>query len=142
MFSGKAGTLQPNPGLSTLPLPATVRAMDLPDVIAHCLTKPGAEETTPFGPDVLVYKVSGKAFALTVPDKFPPRINLKCDPERSIILRDEHDAIVPGFHMNKRHWNTLMLDGSLPSKLIRELIDHSYDLVVAGLPKSKRNPAI
>ncbi len=112
--------------------------MDLPDAIAHCLTKPGSEETTPFGPDVLVYKVAGKAFALTVPDKFPPRINLKCDPERAVSLRDEHDAIVPGYHMNKRHWNTLMLDGSLPSKLVRELIDHSYDLVIAGLPKSKR----
>jgi predicted DNA-binding protein (MmcQ/YjbR family) len=103
--------------------------MDLPDLIAHCLAKPGAEETTPLGPDHLVYKVGGKIFALTSPDDFPPRVNLKCDPERALELRDRYDAIIPGYHMNKRHWNTLILDGSLPDKLIRELIDHSYQLV-------------
>jgi predicted DNA-binding protein (MmcQ/YjbR family) len=103
--------------------------MDLPDLIAHCLAKPGAEETTPFGPDHLVYKVGGKIFGLTSPDDFPPRVNLKCDPERALELRDRYDAIIPGYHMNKRHWNTLILDGSLPDKLIRELIDHSYLLV-------------
>ncbi len=112
--------------------------MDLPDVIEHFLSKPGAEETTPFGPDVLVYKVGGKVFALTQPDEFPSKINLKCDPERAVILREEHDAIIPGYHMNKRHWNTLTLGKSLPSKLVRELIDHSYDLVVASLPKAER----
>ncbi len=112
--------------------------MDLPDVIAHFLSKPGAEETTPFGPDVLVYKVGGKMFGLAVPEEFPARINLKCDPERSVILRDEHDSILPGYHMNKRHWNTLVLDGSLASKLVSELIDHSYALVLTSLPKSKR----
>ena len=77
-------------------------------------------------------------FALTSPDEFPARINLKCDPERAAVLRDEYDSIIPGYHMNKRHWNTLILDGSLPSKLVRELIDHSYRLVVASLPKSQR----
>lgn len=112
--------------------------MDLPDVIAHCLSKAGAEETTPFGPDTLVYKVSGKVFALTSPDEFPARVNLKCDPERALVLRDEYESIIPGYHMNKRHWNTLVLDGSVPSKTVRELIDHSYDLVVASLPKGKR----
>ena len=112
--------------------------MDLPDVIARFLSKPGAEEATPFGPDVLVYKVGGKMFALTVPDEFPARINLKCDPERSVILREQFEAIIPGYHMNKRHWNTVVLDGSLPSKLVCELIDHSYQLVRASLPKSKR----
>lgn len=112
--------------------------MDLPDVIAHCLSKPGAEETTPFGPDVLVYKVGGKMFALTVPDDFPARVNLKCDPERAEELREEYESVIPGYHMNKRHWNTLILNGALPSKLVRELIDHSYDLVVASLPKKKR----
>ena len=112
--------------------------MDLPDAIARFLAKPGAEETAPFGPDVLVYKVGGKMFALTVPDEFPARINLKCDPERAAVLRDEHESVIPGYHMNKRHWNTLILDGSLPSKLVKELIDHSYDLVVASLPKSKK----
>ena len=111
--------------------------MDLPDVIARFLSKPGAEETTPFRPNVLVYKVGGKMFALTVPDEFPARINLKCDPERAVILRDEYESILPGYHMNKRHWNTLVLDGSLPAKLAGELIDHSYELVAASLPKKR-----
>jgi predicted DNA-binding protein (MmcQ/YjbR family) len=111
--------------------------MDLPDVISHFLTKPGAEETTPFGPDTLVYKVGGKIFALTSPDDFPSTINLKCDPERSIALRDQYAAIIPGYHMNKRHWITLTLDGSVPPQLVRELIDHSYALVAASLPKRK-----
>lgn len=112
--------------------------MDLPDAIAHFLSKPGAEETTPFGPDALVYKVGGKMFALTSPDDFPASINLKCDPDRSIELRETWQAITPGYHMNKKHWNTLLLDGSVPTKLIRELIDHSYDLVVKSLPKKRR----
>ena len=112
--------------------------MDLPDAIERFLSKPGAEETTPFGPDVLVYKVGGKMFGLALPDDFPARINLKCDPERSIMLRDEHAEITPGHHMNKRHWNTVVLDNSLPAKLVRELIDHSYELVVASLPKAER----
>jgi predicted DNA-binding protein (MmcQ/YjbR family) len=112
--------------------------MDLPDVISYFLSKPGSQETMPFGPDVLVYKVGGKMFALTSPEAFPSRINLKCDPERAVMLRDEHDSIIPGFHMNKRHWNTLVLDGSLPKKLVMDLVDHSYDLVVASLPKEKQ----
>jgi len=112
--------------------------MDLPDVIAQCLRLPGAEETTPFGPEALVYKVSGKMFAITVPEDFPARINLKCDPERAIELREEHKAIKPGWHMNKKHWNTVMLDGSLPPKLVREMVEHSYQLVVDALPKKAR----
>lgn len=112
--------------------------MDLPDAIARFLAKPGAEETTPFGPDVLVYKVAGKMFALASPDDFPSSINLKCDPDRAELLRAEHPAIMPGYHMSKRHWNTVVLDGSVPSALVRELIDHSYDLVVAGLTKAER----
>ena len=115
--------------------------MDLPDAIARCLAKRAVEETTPFGPDVLVYKVAGKMFALTDPDEFPPKMNLKCDPERAIALRGEYAGINPGYHMNKRHWNTVAIDGSIPSGLLRELIDHSYDLVVAGMPKAKRPTA-
>jgi len=120
--------------------------MDLPDVIAHCLSLPGAEETTPFGPEALVYKVSGKMFAVTVPEDYPARINLKCDPERAIELRDEHKSVKPGWHMNKRHWNTVVLDGSLPPQFVRELVEHSYQLVVDALPKKakeglKRKPA-
>jgi predicted DNA-binding protein (MmcQ/YjbR family) len=113
--------------------------MDLPDAIAHCLAHAGAVETMPFGPDALVYKVGGRMFALTVPDDIPARLNLKCDPDRALLLRDEHPAIIPGYHMNKRHWNTVVLDGSLPSSLVRDLIDHSYALVVASLPKAARS---
>ena len=109
--------------------------MDLPDVIDHFLSKPGAGESMPFGPDVLVYKVGGKMFALAIPDDFPPRINLKCDPERAIDLRDRFPSILPGYHMNKKHWNTILLDGSVPATLIREMIDHSYSLVA---PKRRK----
>jgi predicted DNA-binding protein (MmcQ/YjbR family) len=99
---------------------------------------PEVEETTPFGPDVLVYKVAGKMFATAGMNDEIGRMNLKCDPERAIDLRERHEAILPGYHMNKRHWNTLIFDASLPPKLIRELIELSYALVVAGLPKKAR----
>jgi predicted DNA-binding protein (MmcQ/YjbR family) len=111
--------------------------MDLPDAIDVCLSLPGAEETTPFGPEVIVYKVGGKMFALTDPGEFPSSMNLKCDPARSISLREQYESITPGYHMNKRHWNTVII-GGLPSSLVRELILHSYELVVASLPKAKR----
>ena len=112
--------------------------MDLPEAIDHCLAKPSVEETTPFGPEVLVYKVVDKMFALTNPSEFPPRMNLKCDPDRAVELREAFEAIIPGYHMNKKHWNTLVLDGSLKPALVRELIDHSHDLVVASLTKKQR----
>ena len=112
--------------------------MELPDVIDQCLSLPGAEETQPFGPETLVYKVGGKVFAITSPDEFPARINLKCDPERAIELRDEHPGIKPGLHMNNKHWNTVMLDGTVPPALVRELVAHSYQLVVDALPKKVR----
>lgn len=131
----KNAAIHPLDGNSLIALPLR---MDLSDVCAYCLSLPLAEETLPFGPDVLVYKVAGKLFALTVPDEFPSRVNLKCDPDRAVELRDEHSGIIPGFHMNKRHWNTVVLDGSLPSKLVRDLIDHSYQLVVASLPVRTR----
>ncbi|WAC19493.1 MmcQ/YjbR family DNA-binding protein [Luteolibacter sp. SL250] len=112
--------------------------MDLPEAIDLCLSLPGAEETTPFGPDVLVYKVAGKVFALTDPGDYPPRMNLKCDPARAVTLREEYESIIPGYHMNKRHWNTVRIDRSVPGALLQDLIRHSYDLVVASLPKGKR----
>lgn len=112
--------------------------MTLADFCAHCLSLPQVEETTPFGPDVLVYKVGGKMFALATPEEFPHSVNLKCDPERAIDLRDRYEDIQPGYHMNKRHWNTLLLGGRLSSKLIIELIDHSYQLVVASLTRKVR----
>lgn len=116
--------------------------MELPDAIAHCLSLPGAEETTPFGPDVLVYKVCGKVFAITSPEDFPPRMNLKCDPERAIELRDQYESIQPGWHMNKKHWNTLTLNRTLSPKLIRELIEHSHQLVVDALPRKVRKTLV
>jgi len=102
------------------------------------LAQPATEEGMPFGPDVLVYKVGGKMFATLSPEDVPARMNLKCAPERAIDLRDEHDSILPGYHMNKRHWNTLVLDQTLREDLIRELIGHSYSLVRASLTKKVR----
>lgn len=112
--------------------------MTVPDLIEYCLAKKGVEETTPFGPEVLVYKVCGKVFALTDPSEFPPFVNLKCDPDRALELRDEYDAVRPGYHMNKKHWNSVYLDETIPSQLVSELVDHSYDLIVKSLKKSDR----
>jgi predicted DNA-binding protein (MmcQ/YjbR family) len=102
------------------------------------LSQPAAEESTPFGPEVLVYKVGKKMFATLSPEDVPARMNLKCDPDRALELRDEHASILPGYHMSKRHWNTLLLDQSLGAALIGELIEHSYDLVRASLTKKVR----
>jgi predicted DNA-binding protein (MmcQ/YjbR family) len=112
--------------------------MNLADFCAHCLALPGVEETTPFGPDVIVYKVCGKMFALATPDESPHRVNLKCEPERALELRDRYEEITPGYHMNKKHWNTVQLGGRLSRTLVQELIEHSYELVVASLPKKLR----
>ena len=102
-----------------------------------CLAKPGATEGTPFGPDVLVFKAV-KMFALVNLDGPPFRANLKCDPERAVDLRERYDGIIPGYHMNKQHWNTVALVEDVPGELIRELLDHSYDLIVASLKKADR----
>lgn len=99
----------------------------------------GVTEETPFGPEVLVYKVGGKMFATLGMDEEVGRMNLKCDPDRAVELREEHEGILPGYHMNKQHWNTLVLDGSLPGPLVVELIEHSYALVVAGLSRKVRD---
>ena len=113
--------------------------MTIADFCAHCLSLPHVEETMPFGPDVLVYKIGGKMFTLVIPDDFPPSVNLKCDPDRALELRDRYEDIQPGYHMNKRHWNTLVLEGRLPAHLVRELIEHSYQLVTAGLSRKVRS---
>lgn len=99
-----------------------------------CLEKPGTTEETPFGPDTLVFKVAGKIFALAGMEPFTS-INLKCDPERAVELRELHAGILPGYHMNKKHWNTVLMDGSVRDALVKELLEHSYTLVVASLPK-------
>lgn len=105
---------------------------------AHCMKKPGFSEDFPFGPDYLVFRVGSKIFALLDADTFES-VNLKCDPERALELRERYEGIVPGYHMNKRHWNTVVSDGSVPGKLLLELADHSYDLVRASLPKKERD---
>ncbi|MGW0606281.1 MmcQ/YjbR family DNA-binding protein [Streptomyces sp. NPDC002640] len=106
---------------------------------ALCLSFGGAVEDFPFGPDTSVFKVGGKLFALTALDARPLKVNLKCDPDDALRLRREHAGwILPGWHMNKRHWNTVTADGALPDALVRELVENSYDLVVAGLPRAER----
>ncbi|MCB0765209.1 MAG: MmcQ/YjbR family DNA-binding protein [Flavobacteriales bacterium] len=103
----------------------------------HCLSKPGFTEDFPFGPETLVFRVAGKMFALMDADTFSS-VNLKCDPERAIELRERYEGITPGYHMNKQHWNTVRTDGSVPGRLLLELADHSYALVRDSLPKKVR----
>ncbi|OIJ95781.1 MmcQ/YjbR family DNA-binding protein [Streptomyces monashensis] len=106
---------------------------------AFCLSFNAAVEDFPFNPETSVFKVLGKMFALTHLAGRPLTVNLKCDPEDAVRLRVEHEGlIVPGWHMNKRHWNTVTVDGGLPPRLLRELIEDSYDLVVASLPRAER----
>ena len=112
--------------------------MDLAQFREYCLSKPRATEGTPFGPDVLVFKVAGKMFALAVFDEMPTTVNLKCDPDWALDLRDRYEQVRPGYHMNKKHWNTVVLDGVIPEREIRKMIDHSYELVVQRLSKAKR----
>lgn len=112
--------------------------MTLERLLAHCTAKPGVEETFPFGPDVLVLKAGGKMFALVGLNDYPYFVNLKCDPERAGELRAEYESVRPGYHMNKTNWNSVDLEGDVPGDLLFELVDHSYELIVAGLPKAKR----
>lgn len=106
---------------------------------AHCLSKPGTTEDTPFDEVTLVFRVMKKMYALLDTESVPTTVNLKCEPERAIELRERYDAVQPGYHQNKKHWNTVTLDGSIPDMEIRAMVDHSYDLVVAGLPRAKRS---
>ncbi len=101
----------------------------------YCLQKPGVIEDMPFGEDNLVFKVGGKMFALVALDEVPASANLKCDPDRALELRDRYEEVRPGYHMNKKHWNTVVIDGGIPDAEVRAMIDHSYDLVVRALPK-------
>lgn len=103
-----------------------------------CLGFPGAREEFPFSEGTSVFKVAGKIFALSTLKSRPLKISLKCDPELAVQLRTEHPAIIPGYHLNKQHWNTVELDGSLTDQFLRELVEDSYDLVVAGLPKREQ----
>ncbi|RYU83243.1 MmcQ/YjbR family DNA-binding protein [Hymenobacter persicinus] len=111
--------------------------MNIEDFRDYCLLKPGVTEETPFGPETLVFKVGGKVFALTDIDTFGS-INLKCDPARAVDLRENYDYVLPGYHMNKKHWNTILIGTGATDFQLREWIDHSYDLVLASLPKVRR----
>lgn len=103
----------------------------------YCITKKGVTEEFPFDDRTLVFKVMGKMFALADVEEFDG-INVKCDPELAIELRERYAGVLPGYHMSKKHWNTLVMDGSLPEKMILKWVDDSYDLVVASLPKKLR----
>src|ERR671937_1114039 len=104
----------------------------------HCLSFTGAEETFPFGPETSVFKVAGKMFALSQLGADSLRVSLKCEPGLAEALRGAHAAVLPGYHLNKRHWNTVMIDGSLPEQVLKDMIEDSYDLVVSALPASRR----
>ena len=112
--------------------------MDIEALRRYCLRKNGTGEGCPFGDEVLVFTVMGKMFALAGVMNIPLSINLKCDPELAGDLRERYAAVVPGYHMNKKHWNTVTMDGSIPEREILEMIDHSYDLIVKGLKKGER----
>ncbi len=112
--------------------------MNIEELRLYCLAKPGTTEGLPFGPDVLVLKVMGKMFALIPLEDDDIKINLKCDPEMAIALREKYSSVKEGYHMNKKLWNTVTVDGSFATSELRSWIDNSYDLVVAGLPKKLR----
>lgn len=119
--------------------------MNLETYYEYCLSKKGVTEHFPFDEDTLVFKVGAKIFALSSLsqwEKNEPSVNLKCDPERAQELRAEYDEIKPGFHMNKVHWNTVSLNGNLPEAFVKELIDHSYELVFKSLTKKIQNEVI
>lgn len=112
--------------------------MDLEILRRYLGGKPGAREAFPFGPEYLVFKVGGKMFALVALTEDPLRVNLKCDPEKALVLRDAFPCVLPGYHMNKRHWNTVVVAADLPGDILTMMLDDSYTLVVAGLPRSVR----
>ncbi|RTQ51410.1 MmcQ/YjbR family DNA-binding protein [Hymenobacter gummosus] len=111
--------------------------MNIEEFRDYCLAKPGTTEETPFGPDTLVFKIGGKIYALTSIDSFGS-VNLKCEPERATLLREEFDFVRPGYHMNKKHWNTVLIGTGVTRRQLQEFIDHSYDLVRASLPRAVR----
>ncbi|MGH2970367.1 MAG: MmcQ/YjbR family DNA-binding protein [Solirubrobacteraceae bacterium] len=113
----------------------TMRGVDADALRRLCLSFPGAVEEFPFGPETSVFKVAGKLFALGPLGANELRISLKCEPDLAVRLRATYPAIIPGYHLNKRHWNTVSLDGSLPASFVRDLVEDSYDLVVSALPK-------
>ncbi len=112
--------------------------MNIEEFRNYCLSKKGVTEETPFDVDTLVFKVMGKMFSLTGITAFA-KINLKCNPQKAIELREEYHCVTPGYHMNKKHWNSVIMDLSVPDHLVQSWIDHSYDLVVSGLTKALKD---
>jgi predicted DNA-binding protein (MmcQ/YjbR family) len=110
--------------------------MDAAALRAWCLEQPGAIEDFPFGPEHSVFKVGGKIFAISALEREPLEVSVKCEPELAVALRDSYPAIRPGYHLNKRHWNTVHLDGKLPDSMVEQMVEDSYDLIVARLPKA------
>jgi predicted DNA-binding protein (MmcQ/YjbR family) len=113
--------------------------MDAESLANLALSLAEVREEQPFGPDVDVYKVAGKIFVILAPTNAPPTVALKCDPELALELRAEHAAVTPGYHLNKKHWNTVQLDGSVPRSDLEDMVRHSYDRVVRTLPKATRD---
>ncbi len=112
--------------------------MHIEEFRTYCLQKVGVTEEFPFDDVTLVFKVLGKAFALTGLNAEEFRVNLKCDPERAIVLREEYEDIIPGYHMNKKHWNTVYFENGLDAAFLMELVDHSYDMVVSKMTKKNK----
>jgi predicted DNA-binding protein (MmcQ/YjbR family) len=112
--------------------------MDASELRDHCLSLRGSTETFPFGAETSVFKVAGKIFAITALGRQPLQVSLKCDPLLAEQLREAHPAVRPGYHLNKRHWNTVTIDGSVPHQMLEDMVEDSYDLVVSQLPQSRR----
>jgi predicted DNA-binding protein (MmcQ/YjbR family) len=112
--------------------------MNAAELRDHCLSFAGAEEMFPFGPNTSVFKVAGKMFALSQRGADSLRVSVKCEPELAEALRGANTAVIPGYHLNKRHWNTVIIDGSLPDEEVFDMIEDSYDLVVSKLPRARR----
>ncbi len=112
--------------------------MKMDDLISYCREKKGGTDDFPFDESTLVFRVGGKIFALTSLDDEEPRVNLKCDPELAELLREEYRSVIPGYHMSKKHWNTVYLEGDVPDERLNWMIDNSYDLVFRSLKKTDR----
>ncbi len=113
--------------------------MDINSLRAYCLKKPGTAADFPFGDSVLALRVGKKIFALVALDETPPRVNLKCDPFLAMELRERYRSVMPGYHMNKAHWNTVALEGDVPDRELNAMIDHSYEIVLKGLTCRERD---
>lgn len=112
--------------------------MNAESLRTFCLSKNGVEECQPFGPETLVYKVGGKLFLLVSLNSVPLQFNVKCDPDNALDLREQHSAVLPGYHMNKAHWNTVLVDGTISNKMLLQWVTDSYDLVYQSLPQKTK----